>query len=182
MIFRPGSKVVFDYSGENENVFIQFSVFNLTMNNLLDGAVCEFGNRIARYCIHDDQAGIPGTNIIKNCRFKGTSYNGPVIGGGCGVSNQYEIEHCIFEDNAGTADVMYHNALAAGAVSRVHVRDCIGEKGVIYLYCGASTIVSDYIVSNSKFPSIVVNAHPTVAHENVNVRLIEYCNDKTPVN
>lgn len=184
MIFRQGSKVVFDYSGNNENVFIQFSVFNLSMDNVLEGVRCDFGNRICRYCIHDDMASGEGTNIIRNCTFNGTSYNGPVIGGGCGSHCEYLIEHCFFENNEGSADVMYHNGLPAGVVNRVHVRDCKGDVGVVYLYCGDSTLVSDFLVSNSKFPVIACQPHQVEGYTvppPENIRLIEFCNDKTPV-
>lgn len=184
MYFSPGAEIVFDYSGDNENVFIQFSVFNLSINNVIDGAKITFGDHIARYAIHDDMASGMGTNRISNCIFNGTSYNGPVIGGGCGLKCEYYVEHCVFENNDGYADVMYHNSLSAGALNHVHVRDCIGNSGVYFYYLGDSQLVSTFIVSNSKFPEIHVEPHPSTSypHPYVNVKLVEYCNDKTPVN
>lgn len=177
LIFMPGANLVFDYDGNNTDVFTEFSVINLTTNNVIDGATITFGNRKARYAIHDDEAITQGTNIIRNCTFKGTSYNGPVIGGGCGEANTYYIEHCVFDDNNGSTDIMYHNSLNANAANRVHVRDCYGTKGVTFYWCGASTKISDFIVSNSKFPSIAAAQHPTAASNIQNIRLISYCND-----
>jgi len=179
--FGPDTKIVFDYDGDNQYVFEQFSVFNLTSNNIIDGATIEFGTQVCRYAIHDDQASDYGANIIRNCIFNGRSYNGPVIGGGCGIRNSYYIEGCLFENNGGYTDISYHNSLNSGAKSFIHVKDCKGDKGVSFLYCGDSQLVSTYIVSNSKFPSIQLNAHPGASHPYENVRLVEYCNDKTPI-
>ena len=181
IFFAPTAKVVFDYDGNNQYVFEQFSIFNLTMNNIIDGAYIVFGSQICRYAIHDDQANDYGTNIIRNCIFDGRSYNGPVIGGGCGSKNSYYIEGCIFENNGGYTDISYHNSLSANAKSFIHVKDCKGNKGVSFLYCGDSTLISTYIVSNCKFPSIQLNPHPGASHPHENVRLIEYCNDTSAV-
>ena len=177
--FRAGATVVFNYSGSNTSVADQFSIFNTTVDNVIEGGFIDFGNGITRYAIHDDAGGLGGKNVYRNMIFKGTSGNGPVFGGGCGVSNVYIIDNCVFKDNNGSADIMYHNALAANAYNHVIVKNCVGEKGVTFLYCGDSTVVNDWIVNNCKFNRVVVSPHPTASHEHVNINLIEYCNTIT---
>lgn len=175
---RPGVTVSFDYSGTNPNVAAYFSIFNTTCNNNISGGYINFGNMITRYAIHDDAAGSAGVNLFEDITFDGTSGNGPVIGGGCGTfGNRYIVSGCIFKNNAGYTDVMYHNALAANAYNQVIVTNCYGTKGVSFLYCGSSTVINDWIVSNSKFPDVKVVAHPSAPHPYVNINLITYCND-----
>lgn len=69
---EPGAILLFDYSGENENVCNAFSILALTNNNVVDGITIEV-NRNCQYLIHDDFAdlSVKGKNIIRNCIFKG---------------------------------------------------------------------------------------------------------------
>lgn len=174
--FMPGANVIFNYSGSNTAVAQYFSVFNLTYNNVLDGAYVNFGNGITRYVVHDDAAAKPGVNQIINCIFDGTSGNGPAIGGGCGLHNRYILNNDVFINNTGV-DIMYHNNLNAGVENNVTVSNCYGSNNIVFLYCGASTIVSKFVVNNSKFNDVLVSPHPNAQHDHVNIELIEYCND-----
>ena len=166
------AKIVWNYDGANANVNSLFSVFATGQNAAIINAHVIF-NANCRYAVHDDYATFGGTNRFIRCVFDGTSSSGATIGGGCGHRNTYLIEDCLFR-NDGTYDISYHNTSGQG-VNSIIVKGCAGNGQCKFGWYGISTEMTDCVVSNSKFGSIVCEAHNSSANQQ-NMRLTAWNN------
>jgi hypothetical protein len=160
----------FDYTGTNTNVKSYFSPFALGKNATLKGVNIQFTNT-CRYAVHDDFAGyIAGTpegiNTIENCVFDGA---GTAIGGGCGRSNTYVINNCIFLNGLSNTNAFYHNNANAGAKNKLFISNCYGNKGLEFRWYGESTKISECMASSCQFSHIscVANSSGVTTNENM---------------
>ena len=180
--FDSKAKVIFNYNGENDSVKSQFSVFSMGYNATIRGLNLVYSG--CRYAIHDDFARLngeyhSGTNVIENCTFDGNPYFPAVIGGGFGNDNEYIIRNCLFLNNSQNNDVTYHNTYYGNAKSKLIIENCYGNKDCKMFWYGSSELISDCIVTNSKFNSISCVAHSYEPNTNENIRLFAWNNITT---
>lgn len=171
IIFSSNSKVICNYSGNNNYMKRSFSPFNsgpggFTIENLtLEASNC-------RYAIHDERGNSEDSyrNIYKNCNIKFDTRKNDVwkspqcIGGGLGKNGEIVIENCIFEsisnDNieSSAGAVSYHNTSIANAKSHLVMTGCyIKGKGCArFSYYGTSTEITNILVHNNSFGSNIV--------------------------
>lgn len=173
--FEPQANVVFDYSGNNQNVATYFSVFATGFNATIKNLRCQFNNK-CRYAIHDDQGWSPGVNLIENCIFDGTSGYGCTIGGGMGANNSYIVRNCLFLNNTGERDLSYHNSGGSTAQNTLYVEGCYGNSACKILYHGTSTKKTYCMVHDNHFGSIVKEAN-TQSSTVDNMELISWNNE-----
>ena len=190
LIFSSNSKVLCNYTGDNEHVKKDFSPFNTSTGVKQRGFTLENLNlecSNVRYAIHDETSGQtePYRNIYKNCFMKldnsNNSYGYPqCIGGGLGNAGEIIIENCYFESvHSGNSEaiVSYHNNSGAG-VNRVTIDGCyFANKDTCRCsHLGSGTNISTMIVSNCS-----CGAEPFVIYEQAgsyeNMRLIKWNNE-----
>lgn len=182
IVFDANAKVIFNYNEENNSVKSQFSVFSMGYNATIRGLNLVYSG--CRYAIHDDFARLngqyhSGTNVIENCTFDGNPYFPAVIGGGFGDDNEYIIRNCLFLNNNQNNDVTYHNTYYGNAKSKLIIENCYGNKDCKMFWYGSSELISDCIVTNSKFNSISCVAHSYEPNTNENIRLFAWNNITT---
>ena len=124
LICSPKSKIVFNYTGDNQDVLTGFSPLNPSAANtfrigdfIVEGATIEASN--CRYCVHDDVGiqTVPARHEYRRCRMylDNTGRNGGhhCIGGGMGCATDIVVEDCYFEgygaEGADAAHVSWHN-------------------------------------------------------------------------
>ena len=137
-IFNSNSKVLFNYTGSNNNVAEHFSAFNITGSCILENCTVEVSN--ARYCVHEDTpaSGKVITNYtVKyiNCfmEHKGNTlaYTGTVaIGAGTQAGSTSIVDGGVYK--CGTQfpwAISYHNSGTAGyplatvIINNVHINN-----------------------------------------------------------
>ena len=166
------------YTGNNNYVNTDFSVFAFypqASSVEISNFTIKFSG--IRYAIHDDFVPQHSTIKMSGIIFDGSSYTAAVIGAGLGIDTLYLIDNCVFLNNTKMYDISYHgstNALQTNKCKLI-VSNCFGSKACAFRWYGASTAVTDCIVNNSKFGSIVCQEYDS-SQTNVNMRLIEYCN------
>lgn len=104
IIGRPGTKVTFNYTGDDDWVKINFSPFNTgSKGGTLENVEVECSN--CRYCVHDERGGTTDTytNKFLNCRFSidnsqnaAWDYQNITIGAGIGLDGMIIIDSCYF--------------------------------------------------------------------------------------
>lgn len=160
LIFDTLAKVVFNYSGSNDNVKEDFSPFNagrgdFTVENLtLESSNC-------RYAFHDERSSDPNPYHHKflHCRMKHDDSNNtvfknkPCIGGGLATDAEIIIDGCTFEavtDSGNIPGVSYHNAGQANAKSNIIIKNCyFADHNTAQATArGSSQLVSNFIVAN----------------------------------
>lgn len=181
--FESGAFLKFDYSGDNASVAQYFSILATGYNATIIGGYLDYGNEIAEYAIHDDNATKPGTNIYKGIIIDGvpSGRGGNHIGGGCGLKNTYILEDIVFLDTSmpdNYGDMYYHNNSNANALNRIFVKNCRGLRSCSFRYFGASNYITYCIASGNSFRAIRLLAH-TIDSVNENMALIEYNNTIT---
>lgn len=192
IIFYPKTKVICNYTGNNEWVCKLFSPFNFVGGNegyYISGLDLECSR--VRYAIHDEgnNTAIPYINKLINCVLSldnsNNSYwqNPLTIGGGLGQAGEINIKNCYIKTAQLTGYsnlkcVNYHNAAAAGSKSTIHVSNCYIENpatiGVSYY--GSSTEKSTMYISGCSLPFMpYINREGAATIENV--QIIQYAND-----
>ncbi len=168
VIFASGSKVIFNYTGSNENIHTYFSPFNSGKYGFtLENAWVESTN--CRYSVHDERGGQDDTyhNIYKRCTFIHDSSNcswgtHQAIGGGLGVHGDIEIDGCYFEniggeivDPGGDAyfNVSYHNSYGDNAQSRIVIKNSYFATSALIMRHGTSEKVSEMVVCGCSLKS-----------------------------
>lgn len=160
VIFASGAKVVFNYTGANENVHTYFSPFNAGEYGFtLENAWVESKN--CRYTMHDERnsAEIPYTNHYKRCTFIHDSSEcswgaHQALGGGLGRWGDILIEDCYMSSN-GYADVLtYHNAgynqpSLTEFKSNITIRGCYVDGTIRVNATGYSSLVTVAHVSGN---------------------------------
>ena len=180
VIFEIGSKVTFNYTGDSQNIHVNFSPFNsgeygFTIENLdLEASNC-------RYCVHDERGNSTDFyhNVYKNCRMKLDNSNNPDWVNpqniGCGLANGIiEIENCRFNNW-----ITFHNnnGTSTDSKSDVYVKDCYFENGGIVVGSyGNSTEISNFYISGNSLAGNITN-QDTESTPNVNIELHEWNNE-----
>lgn len=193
IIFSSGAKVTAHYTGTNTAVNKNFSPFNFaqgTKGFTLENLTLEASN--VRYCVHDE-AGATRTpkaykNVYKNCRMQIDNSQNTVwtkhqcIGGGLGIHGEIIIEDCIFIDlyniNYRVGVVSYHNAVTAGAKSRLVVRgNWFSDNGTFRLsWYGASTEITEALVTNNNMTHEPYTSAESSSYETENVQMLAWNN------
>ena len=103
-IGENGTKITFNYQGDNRDILTQFSPFNTaSIGGTLENITIECSN--CRYCVHDERGATRDIyhNIYKNCEFfidnsqnAAWDYQDICIGGGLGLHGLIEIDKCLF--------------------------------------------------------------------------------------
>ena len=153
VIFASGARVLFNYTGSNENVHTYFSPFNAGEYGFtLENAWVESVN--CRYAMHDERnsAEIPYTNVYKHCTFihnsKDCSWGAhQALGGGLGRWGDILIEDCFFSSEGYTDVLTYHNAgydqpNLTEFKSHVTIRGCFVDGTIRVNSTGYSNLVS----------------------------------------
>ena len=185
--FELNSKVVCDYEGNNDNVKRYFSAFAVGINTIIDGLVLHA--RELRYGLHMDYngVGLKETYIhIKNCDFdfiKETN-NFQSLGCGLGIHSFWTIENCVFRTTEGVSGiaVRIHNNASSSSLSKIIVKDnyIIGDGYFKFAYYGASTKITDILVSNNSWitPASVGPETQDSSSENVNFNMLSWNNEE----
>ena len=163
IIFSEGAEVVCEYTGGNEFIEQNFSIFNASHSGVYDdfaiiGMKCRAKN--IRYCIHDEMASqtIPYTHIFKDCSMyidntHNTHWSSKqCIGGGLGTRGRIEVVNCYFESEGVTSEavVSWHNHYQAGSKSRLYLTGNVLGNGRIEFYnYGQQTEKTIAFVSNN---------------------------------
>lgn len=190
IIFASNSKVICNYTGDNDKIKKDFSPFNTIADGkqqkgfILENLNLECSN--VRYAMHDETSGQvnPYRNIYKNCHMildnsNNTQGYQQCIGGGLGSSAEIIIENCYFESihaNQTYDIVSYHNG--GNGKSNVVITGCYfaNKDRCRCSNYGQSTEVSTMIVSNCS-----LGAEPRIIDEvsgaNQNMRLIKWNNE-----
>lgn len=145
-IFAGGSKVTFNYTGENTSIYYYFAPFNVTGSVTLENCVIECAN--CRYCVHEDLPTssdvIPDNYTAKyiNCymhHLGNTNIGGggvPIcIGAGTNRNSISIIEGGKYIAAEGqNCDISYHNhnqATYGGNGSKIIVKNVYLDKGLV---------------------------------------------------
>ena len=182
LIFSSNSKVVFNYTGDNQNVKNLFSPFNAGVNGfILEN--CKIESSGCRYAIHDERGGSADQYINKyiNCNILHNNSSGGYtrcLGGGLGKNGEINIENCVF-DNPNIANnvglVSYHNdnsATSTDSKSNVIIKDNYFKKGTVRIsWCGVSTEVTNVLITNNYLKNDIIHIaeRTTDTIENTNV-------------
>lgn len=176
IIFEQGSKVVCNYTGDNENVHTYFSPFNAGPYGFtLENAYVESTN--TRYTMHDERAGnaVPYKNTYKRCTFihdsAATSWGAhQALGGGLGCWGDILIEDC-YMSSVDYSDVLtYHNAGYENPdftefKSNIVIRGCYLEGTIRINSTGYSKMVTHAYVSGNSLTSEPLSGKTTTDAE-----------------
>ena len=165
------SKIVFNYTGDNEYVMQEFSPICFLSASLdgftLENATIEASN--CRYCVHDDPSDTSRAyhNRYINCHMyidnsQNDAWNNRrVIGGGLGRAGHIQIESCILNSEPYELEqngiVSYHNDISTDqAKSRIEITNNYFINGSITIfYGGTSTTMTDVIITGNSYTSDV---------------------------
>lgn len=195
IIFDSTAKLVFNYSGDNENVVENFSPLNaLPSNYKLYGVNIDCKN--VRYAIHDDPINgksNPWKHIYKNCNLNVDNSNSPktfraCIGGGLGQQSTIIIKDCVFnsvgvdnlpDNNIHRKIVSYHNCINNNSKSYVVMSGNYFVNGTCGgSYYGPSTLITNMVINNnsvSKTPPYI--SQETSQYTNINVVMNSWNNE-----
>ena len=155
IIGAEGSKIIFNYTGNNRLIHKWFSPFNsaeygFTLENIrIESTNC-------RYAVHDERAWAtdPYHNVYKRCSFlhqsDGVDWGTQIaIGGGLGIHGDILIEDGTFEAVGGTYDISYHNStiLNVETKSKVVIRNAWLKHTTSCANYGTSTEKSQFIIN-----------------------------------
>lgn len=166
-IFSAGSKVIFDYNGNNSDCAEYFSPFNIIGSCILENADIEVRN--ARYCVHEDLPtsadSIPDSYAIKyiNCKMKHNGATIPTgshaaytcIGAGTNKNSVSVIDGGKYE-GSWTADISYHN-YSGSAPSKVVLKNVWMIKGLRLADMSTSPVMVE--VSGCYMPDGIIGTH-----------------------
>ena len=180
-IFSPGSKIVCNYSGQNNNVNTYFSPLNslyeASGNFILDGLNLEASG--TRYAIHDDNSTKTDfeRHIYKNCTIK---HNMRCIGAGFSKNLHVEILNCYFDNSSSAvhdASVSWHNCKTESK-NKLIVSGCvfIGDSNTLLLssYGEYDTETTVLVSNNLLQKEVELNKINSVSHDNI--KLIKWNN------
>lgn len=182
LICSSKSKIVLNYTGNNEHIKENFSIFNAGEYGFtLEGANL-YGANI-RYCVHDERAHLTdmySNNYISCYMYLDNSQSwsgaGPsCLGIGLGINGNILIDGCHFksEDVAISArnSLYIHNSASANAQSKVIIKNNYFEGSdntMVITWYGESTLITPiYITNNSVGDNIIVRAEHSATIENI---------------
>lgn len=163
-----------NYTGSNTAVRNNFAAFALESGVIIDGLNVEMSG--LRNVIHDDfDNGFTGTTILRNCNLKGDKI---IIAGGFAFHDTIIIENCIFNNTNEdyNFDLSYHNNADANAQSKLVVKDNYMQKGFSIRWYGASTLLSDVMVSNNSMAYAVEKRAENASATIDNINLMDWNN------
>lgn len=196
IIFDSNAKIVCNYSGNDNNVLENFSVFDIRYGTevILENVNIEASK--IRYCVHDDRFNYAGfyKSTYINCNMRIDNSNNPIrsmyphcIGGGFGANSLINIENCIFwgvggaDSGAGTdnnnAVVSWHNSPNSGAFSKLDIHGCyFRNNGTFRAMCnGTSSEKSIVLLSGNSFGNAPFKGY--ISGQSVdNIELLETVN------
>ena len=168
-----GSKLKLHYTGNNDYVQSDFSLFNNPQGGsgyVLENLDVETSK--IRYCVHDERSddGIPYTVKYSRCKFLQDNsqstwdHSRACIGGGLGLHGDVTVEDCIFDtvtSEENKDSLAYHNSYAAGAKNSLVIKGCYckGDSTLQIASYGESTLKSDILISNNSFGSPIEELH-----------------------
>ena len=183
-IFAPNAVVKFDYTGDNQAVIEAFAPINPRGKNVkIVGLNLHASN--CKFPIHDELGGAMETYLHEflNCKIEYDNCFG-CIGGGLGYNGNIIIDGCIFDGENRRdfydADVIYHNDYREGAKSTITIKNCIdipSDSTFRFGYYGASTAITDVIVTNCNLSRAPYVTNQTGDAQNVNMRLYAWNNN-----
>ena len=160
-IFSEGAKVVFDYSGPNEDCAEFFSAFNITGSVILENADIEVSN--CRYCVHEDLPSVvdtlPDQYTVKyiDCimEHKGNtigSYTGTLcIGGGTNKNSLSVVDGGRYTcSNQYPHAISYHNYYGS-FTSRLIFKNVWVNNDIRLANFGTNPV--DVTISGCRFPN-----------------------------
>ena len=146
IIFEPGAKVTFNYTGGRSNIHRHMSLFYTTASDCyVEGLDLECAN--LRYGIHDECGGTTSaySHIFKECNIEKTDNNADwtasyAIGGGLGMHGRVEIDGGKYKcenlaESVQNDTIYYHNnSTHAGTTSKVYIHGiyCWGPVGSVH--------------------------------------------------
>ena len=182
--FDANTSVTFDLSDNPasniNNDDRRFSLFNLGVNAVLDGAIgTTAGNW---YAIHDDGAGGDYSanyhNTIKNCVIISSGMvNSNSIGGGFGRYSETDIDNCYFNNGADASSytIRYHNTWNGQAQPVCHVKNTYCNAKIGFWKYGQSPKVGTCTVCNC---SMIGTADLNIIGEATNnLQILQWAND-----
>ena len=145
--FEPNTKLICNYTGSNENINKDFSVFTSYIGSgdfeLIN---CNIEASRIRYCIHDECGSETTSNSYEhkyiNCDLYLDNTNNPyfanykfALGGGLGNSGIIILDKCIFKSKNVSVDVSYHgnygtSDISTSGKSEIYVTNCYFEHGM----------------------------------------------------
>ena len=175
IIFSPNSRVVCNYTGDNQYVLQNFSPFNAGQYGFILENLNLSSSR-TRYAIHDERNGKTEQCVSKyiNCNIKqdnsGNASWGSycTIGGGLGANHEVVIENCTFESvpRSGTTvhgTVSYHpsnNGSSTDFACELVVKNSYFKTGTIELSGSRTDAQNDttVIITGNSFEYDAANA------------------------
>lgn len=167
IIGRSGHKLKCWYTGSNDYVMENFSLFNNNSNDIgytLEN-VCIDTKKI-RYCIHDERSSdivpykVKYSRCIMSQDMTGSTWDHSraCIGGGLGSYGDVIVEDCIFSTvtSAQNMDSLaYHNGSGDKCDSSIVIKNCYctGDSTLQLASYGTSTMKTKVIVANCSFGS-----------------------------
>lgn len=170
--------LLFDYSGDNEDVSTYFSVISNDADVLVENLKIKV-NRNCRYHIHDDFQPNNGTVVFRNMVFDGRPNTPVFIGGGIGKNVAYHIDRCVFlNDESAIYDISYHGNTTTDTnlECQIEVTGCYGSAGCAFRWYGPSTKETLCKVSGSRFSKIECVAYDE-SQTVKNMKLVAWNND-----
>lgn len=167
IIGRSGHKLKCYYTGDNDYVMENFSLFNnpaggsgYTLEN-----VCIDTKKI-RYCIHDERGAdtvpykVRYSRCVMSQDMTGSTWDHSraCIGGGLGQHADIVVEDCIFSTVTSSANMdslAYHNSAGSEAQNSLVIKNCYctGDSTLQLASYGTSTKKTKAIVANCSFGS-----------------------------
>lgn len=186
ILFRPGAKVVCNYTGNNYYAKTRFSPFNFSGGAGFTLIGLDLSCSNVRYAVHDEanNSSTPYRNQYIDCKLHkdnsgNTDWVNPlVIGGGLGVHGHIDIIRTYFNaEQVGSyttgKSVNYHNASSSSADSILYVEGCYfdGLYTCGLSYYGSSTEITEMQVSGCSLPAEpYINREGSATIENVSIR------------
>ena len=189
IIMATGAKLLFNYTGSNTEVLIEYSPLNSgELGFTLENCNIECSN--CRYAFHDERKNSTESyhNKFINCNFKIDNSNNAswgihqALGGGLGKDGEIVIDSCVFESvGMNEADVLtYHNCYTDDyAQSKIVVKNCYtkGVTGMSFRYIGNSQRITPVYVSNCSTGFRIACFYEIPTAPYVNVVLYKWCNE-----
>ena len=178
--FEAGSKVIANYTGNNQNVIDNFSAFATGNNVIIDGLTLDAVN--LRYGIHSDYNSGDSESyyIVRNSDLKNVRPDGnKCIGAGLGKHVFWLFENTIFRTTGNYYAMRIHNNVSSEAESKIIVKDCYIDGNGYFKFNAYSTSTKQTII---QLCGCSYKTNPVVDREtpesNDNFTLIAWNNQK----
>lgn len=173
IIGRSGCKLILHYTGNNDYVQSEFSLFNNPRGS--SGYEIEnvcFETSKIRYVIHDERGSdeTPYKVRYSRCRMiqdnseSTWDHSRACIGGGLGLHGDVVVEDCIFSTATSERNkdsLAYHNSAGANAQNSLVIKNCYceGDSTLQIASYGDSILKSKVVIANNSFGSPIEELH-----------------------